>query len=50
MPSLPFASPVSGRASTVYGMFMTLAALLRLELRREVLARRPARCIRSGPR
>ena len=24
MPSLPFASPVSGRSSTVYGMFMTV--------------------------
>src|SRR5229473_377780 len=34
-PSLPLWRPVSGRASTVYGMIMLRA--LRLELRREVL-------------
>src|SRR5947209_13627639 len=35
MPSFPLASPESGRASTVYGMFISGA--LRLELRGEVL-------------
>src|SRR4051812_724756 len=38
MPSLPLVSPVSGRASTVYGIFMALCAL-RLELGREILHR-----------
>src|SRR5437764_11224003 len=37
MPSLPLASPESGRASTVYGIFISGA--LRLELRGEVLGR-----------
>src|ERR1041384_4162944 len=35
IPSWPFASPVSGRSSTVYGIFISGA--LRLELRGEVL-------------
>ena len=47
IPSLPLASPVSGRVfdgvRNVHGL-----RALRLELRREVLRRRPARCTRTA--
>src|SRR4051812_39363872 len=41
MPSLPLVSPVSGRVSTVYGIFIESqkSGSLRLELRREILRR-----------
>src|SRR5437899_2599342 len=40
IPSLPLASPESGRSSTVYGMFMSIGlCLLRFEGRREVARR-----------
>src|SRR6185503_5938429 len=39
MPSLPLASPVSGRSSTVYGIFIGPLRLFRLELWTEVAGR-----------